>query len=103
MNVIDRIAALSDEQTGDLATIALIAVLFALLTFLTIRRTWRWDALGRALTAVCAGLTVAYVLTIHRMLWPDAQPAEVRWLARGVIIVSAIAAIIALLRDEPSR
>ena len=101
--MIDRVVRLTDDQTGDLVTIAIIAVLFAMLTYLTIRRTWRGDALGRALTAVCGGLTVAYILTIHRMLWPEDQPAEIRWFARIVIIVSAVVAIVALLRDEPSR
>lgn len=103
MSVLDRISALTNDQTGDLLTFIIIACLFGLLTILTIRRTWRWDALGRALTAVCAGLTVAYLLTIHRLLWTDAQPPEIRWLARLIVIVSATAAIIALLRDEPSR
>ena len=98
----DRVLRLSDEQTGDLAMYCMIAILFAVLVVLTVRRTWRWDALGRALTAVCCGIVIAYGLAAHRLIWPDEQPAEIRWFARVVIIVSAVAAIIALIRDKPT-
>lgn len=93
---------LSTEQWADVATLGMITIMWAVMLFFEIRRTWQWDALGRALTVLTAGLLVSYALAVVSILttW-DLWVPVLRWSIRAFLLSAGTAVIIVLVRDRP--
>lgn len=93
--------SMTTEQWGDVATLGTLTVMWAVMLYFEIRRTWKWDALGRALTVLTACLLVSYGIgTINVITESQLWRAEVRWLIRLALIVSGVITIAVLALDR---
>lgn len=96
------IRPLSTEQWADVATLTIVAVAFLVMLFFELKRTWRWDSLGRALTILTGCLLVSHSLSVVSLLTTlDIWVPALRWTIRVTIAVSGIWVIIVLALDRP--
>lgn len=96
------IRPLSNEQWADVATLSIVALTFLVMLYFELKRTWRWDSLGRALTVLTGCLLVSYAFGVVSLAttWDIWFPA-LRWSIRGLITISGISVIVVLFRDKP--
>lgn len=91
------------ESWADTATLAMLALMFVVMLYYAIRRTWRWDRLGTALTIVVACLALSYSfglasIFLTHSLWVP----WVRWTIRGLLLGGGAFAILVMKLDEPT-
>lgn len=106
---------LTSEQWGDLVTLGVLTIMWAVMLVLEIKRTWKWDALGRALTILtfCLLLSFGIATTGVVTTTPSALPCrppntlwppEVRWATRAIMAISGTITIVVLALDrQPSN
>lgn len=94
--------SLTWEQWADVLTLGVLTVMWAVMLVLMIRRTWRWDGLGLALTVLVACLSVTYAFAcLSIVLDADLWVPPLRWAVRSALLSSGLVTIVALLRDRP--
>lgn len=96
-------SGLSWEQWGDLVTLGTFGFMFWLMLFFSLRRTWKWDALGRALTVLVGALGVLFTLGFAAVFNEGLRPFYVRWPSRIVGTLAAVVVIVVLALDDPER
>lgn len=98
----DPFASLTTEQAADAITLACLAVMWLLMLYLELRRTWRWERLGVALTIVTACLAFSYTFTtLDLILKADLWIPTVRWITRISLLLSGVFAIVVMRFDDP--
>ena len=91
----------STTQWIDAISFGLISAMWLTMLVFEIRQTWRWDALGRALTVTTAALLLSYGLSfVSTLVDTDLYPPRIRWAARGILFVSGALVIVILARDQ---
>jgi hypothetical protein len=89
------------EQWGNFLTLGMSSLVFWTMTYYMLKRTWRWDWLGRSLTVLSISLACLFTLSTITLFDALVWPVEVRWLFRVAIIVSGLIVILTLKFDAP--
>lgn len=90
------------ERWGDFITIGSLFVALLLASYYAIRRTWRWDRLGFALTLFMLGMAGLFGLSVFTMLFGGSQwILHMRWVIRATLTFVAGYAIVIMATDEP--
>lgn len=93
--------SLTTEEWGDVATLGTMTLMWAVMLWFEVRRTWRWDALGSALTVLTACLMISYGAgTLAVFADDDFWRPEIRWAIRVALIFSGVVTIIVLAFDR---
>lgn len=92
------------EQWGDVITLGMLGLVFTTMLYYELRRTWRWERLGIALTVITGVLAFIYSVTfldvfVDALLWVPV----LRWSARIVLLGASIATVLVLRFDDPDR
>lgn len=96
------IRSLTNEQWADAVTRGLLTLMWAVMLFFELRRTWRWDSLGRSLTVLTGCLLVSYGIgTVTLVTTLDIWRPEIRWITRVVLFSAGVSTIVVLVRDRP--
>lgn len=95
---------LGHERIGDLVTLGVLAALFTTMTVLMLRRTWRWERLGIALTVMTGCLALSFWINAAAVATGSALwiPA-VRYAIRSVLSLAGLVTLLVLLFDEPPK
>lgn len=91
------------DRAIDVASFAILFLLWSGFVVLSLKRTIAWDIPTRAVTAVLAMQSVREVVGLIRTIDDNAVPDSIRTTVRISIIVVAITAMIAVKRDRPHR
>jgi hypothetical protein len=92
------------ERWGDFVTIGLLFLTLAVASYYAVRRTWRWDKLGLALTGFFVGLTALFGLAVYVIAFgPVLWLTHLRWVIRVALAMSAVYAIVIMATDEPPQ
>lgn len=96
---------LNAEGWADVATLGTLSLMWAVMLYFEIRRTWKWDALGRSLTVLTGCLFVSYsIATMNVLTSGNIWTPEVRWSTRVALIISGTVTIVVLaLGRMPER
>lgn len=94
---------LGHEQIGDLISLSVLALMFWTMFALELRRTWKWERLGIALTVVTVCLAVSYSAAAFSIVTVDVWTPIVRYAFRAALIVSGVVTIVVLLFDKPPQ
>lgn len=93
---------LTKEQWSDVATLGSLAVTFLVMFAFELKRTFRWEALGRALTVLTFCLAVSYAVATFTLAFPyDVWIPVVRWSVRAVLLGACWVTIGVLALDRP--
>lgn len=88
-------------QLIDALSFGLLSAMWLTMLIFEVRQTWRWDALGRALTMVTGALLLSYGLSfLSALVSSDLYPPRMRWVARSILFVSGALVIVILVRDQ---
>lgn len=89
------------EQWGDVVSLGLLTVMWAVMLYFEITRTWRWDALGRALTVLTGCLLLSYgFATLSSATTINVWVPSVRWVTRIALGLSGSITIVVLAADR---
>lgn len=89
------------EQWGDVVSLGLLTLMWAVMLYFEITRTWRWDALGRALTALTGCLLLSYgFATLSVVTTINVWVPSVRWATRIALAISGTITIVVLATDR---
>ena len=95
---------LTNEQWSDFVTLATLALMWWVMVWFEVRRTWRWDALGRALTALTVCLGISYTVGAATVLVDyEIWTAPVRWTVRIALFGAGVMTIAVLALDTPEE
>lgn len=89
------------EQWSDVVSLGLLTLMWAVMLYFEITRTWRWDSLGRALTVLTACLMISYGFgTLSAATTINVWVPSVRWATRIALVISGSITILVLATDR---
>jgi hypothetical protein len=90
------------EAWGDVATLGMLSLMWWVLLHYAVKRTWRWERLGIALTIVVACLAISYSFsTVTLFLNANLWVPSVRWTTRIALFGAGSFVIVVMRFDAP--